>query len=222
MRLNINKLENKLKIKMQNKSLLIEALTHKSANQIFNNEKLEFLGDRVIGLILSKKLIDLYPNKSEGDLDKRFANLVNRKTCSSIANSIGIKDYIVMADLKKKITNKDEKILSDTCEAIIGAVYADRGYNYVKDFVLRLWKKEIIKSNVTILDPKTKLQEYSLKFFKKLPSYRLLGIKGPKHNPVFKMSVTIDKSKKFIGIGNSKKKAEQDAANKLLKNININ
>jgi len=222
MRLNINKLENKLKIKMQNKSLLIEALTHKSANQIFNNEKLEFLGDRVIGLILSKKLIDLYPDKSEGDLDKRFANLVNRKTCSSIANSIGIKDYIVMADLKKKITIKDEKILSDTCEAIIGAIYADRGYNYVKDFVLRLWKKEITKSNVTILDPKTKLQEYSLKVFKKLPSYRLLGIKGPKHNPVFKISVTIDKSKKFIGIGNSKKKAEQDAASKLLKNININ
>ena len=127
-----------------------------------------------------------------------------------------------MADLKKKITIKDEKILSDTCEAIIGAIYADRGYNYVKDFVLRLWKKEITKSNVTILDPKTKLQEYSLKVFKKLPSYRLLGIKGPKHNPVFKISVTIDKSKKFIGIGNSKKKAEQDAASKLLKNININ
>ena len=91
---------------MQNKSLLIEALTHKSANQKINNEKLEFLGDRVIGLILSKKLIDLYPNKAEGDLDKRFAKLVNRKTCASIAWSIGIKDFIILGDTKKKINRK--------------------------------------------------------------------------------------------------------------------
>ena len=222
MNLDCQKLEKCLKIKMQNKSLLIEALTHKSAILKINNEKLEFLGDRVIGLILSKKLIDLYPNKAEGDLDKRFAKLVNRKTCASIAWSIGLNDFIIKADKKKKIAKKDEKILSDTCEAVIGAIYIDRGYNYVKEFVLRLWKKDVSESHTTILDPKTKLQEYSLKLFKKLPKYHLLSSKGPRHLPVFKISVSVDKSSKFIGIGNSKKQAEQDAANKFLKKININ
>ena len=217
----IKNLEKKLKIKMNNLSLLKESLIHKSANSKKNNEKLEFLGDRVLGLILAKKLFDLYPNKSEGDLDKRFAKLVNKKTCSSIGWSIGLGEYIIMSDSKKKILRTDEKILSDSCEALIGAVYTDRGYNYVKEFVLRLWQNELQKSDVTVLDSKTKLQEHSLKLFKKLPTYTLLSIKGPKHNPSFKISVSINKSKKYTGIGNSKKNAEQNAAKKLLSDINI-
>ena len=222
MNFNIKKFEKRLKIKMKSKSLLIDALTHKSANQETNNERLEFLGDRVIGLVLSNKLFNLYPKETEGVLDKRFATLVNRKTCASIAWSIGIKDFIIMGDTKKKINQKDEKILSDACEAIIGAVFVDRGYNYVKEFVLKLWKQDIKKSYITILDPKTKLQEYSLKMYKKLPVYRFLSSKGPKHNPTFKISVVIDESKQFIGLGNSKKQAQQDGANNLLKSININ
>jgi len=222
MNTNIKKFEKKLKIKIKNKSLLTEALTHKSANQKFNNEKLEFLGDRVIGLVLSNKLFDLYPKETEGVLDKRFAKLVNRKTCASIGWSIGIKDFIMMGDTKKKINRKDEKILSDASEALIGAVFVDRGYNYVKELVLRLWKQDINKSHITILDSKTKLQEYSLKMYKKLPVYRLLSSKGPKHNPIFKISVVIEGSKQFIGLGNSKKLAQQDSANNLLKSINKN
>ena len=219
---NIKKFEKRLKIKMKNKSLIVDALTHKSANQEINNEKLEFLGDRVIGLVLSNKLFNIYPKETEGVLDKRFAKLVNRKTCASIAWSIGIKDFMIMGDVKKKISQKDEKILSDACEALIGAIFIDRGYNYVKEFVLRLWKQDINKSHITILDPKTKLQEHSLKMYKKLPIYRLLSSKGPKHNPIFKISVIIDGSKQFIGLGNSKKQAQQDGANNLLKSININ
>ena len=220
--LNINKIEKVLKIKMKNKKLLVEALTHKSANQLVNNEKLEFLGDRVLGLVISKKLIDLYPNKTEGVLDKRFAKLVNRKTCAAIAWSFGAKDFIIRGDRKNKVTQKDEKILSDICEAIIGAVYIDRGYSYAKDFVLSLWKKDLEGSYVTILDAKTKLQEYSLKLYKKLPEYVFLNTQGPRHNPTFKISVSIKGSKNFIGFGNSKKEAEQDAANNLLKSINLN
>ena len=160
--LNIQKFQ---KIKFKNNSLLIEALTHKSANKKFNNEKLEFLGDRVIGLILAKKLIDLYPDENVGVLDKRFAILVNRETCCDIAWSIGIQNYIIMGNQKKKITRKDEKILSDCCEAVIGAIYIDRGYDFVKNFILKIWEKKIDKSDITILDPKTKLQEYSLKSY---------------------------------------------------------
>ena len=219
--IDINKLQKSLKIKFKDRSLLIKALTHKSANQQINNEKLEFLGDRVIGLVLSKKLFDLYPNENEGVLDKRFARLVNRKTCCEVAWSIGVQDYIIIADSKKKISNKDEKILSDCCEALIGSIYIDRGYDFVKDFILRIWKKNIDKSDITILDPKTKLQEYSLKRYKKLPLYRLIGSSGPKHKPIYKISVIIKESKKFIGAGASKQEAEQNGAAKLLRDINI-
>ena len=125
MKSNISNFEKKLKINIKNKSLFIKALTHKSIHPDINNEKLEFLGDRVIGLVLSKKLFDLYPNATEGVLDKRFANLVKQKTCCDIGWSIGIQNYIIMGDNKKKISRKDTKILSDCCEALIGAIYID-------------------------------------------------------------------------------------------------
>ena len=221
MNLAIQKLEKLLKIKINNKALLLEAMTHKSAEQKINNEKLEFLGDRVIGLILSKKLFDLYPNVTEGILDKKFSKLVNKNTCASIAWSNGFNLFIKMGNSKKNINKNDLKILSDSCEAIIGAVYIDRGFNYVEELVLRLWKNDIDNSFITTLDPKTKLQEYSLKLFKKLPKYHLMSTRGPRHNPIFKVSVSIKKSKQFTGSGNSKKEAEQAAANNLLKDISI-
>ena len=144
MTININKFQKDLKIKLKNKSLLIMALTHKSANQKNNNEKLEFLGDRVIGLVLSKKLFDLYPKENEGVLDKKFASLVNRKICFNIGWSIGLHDYIIIGNRRKKIDRNDEKIISDCCEALIGAIYIDQGFNYVNDFILRIWKKILI------------------------------------------------------------------------------
>ena len=219
---NIKKFEKKLNINLKNKSLLIEALTHKSSNILKNNEKLEFLGDRVIGLVLAKKLFDLYPHENEGVLDKRFAKLVNRKTCCSIAWSVGIQNYIILGDTKKKISLKDEKILSDACEALIGAIYIDQGYSFVKEFILKIWKNHLSVSNITILDSKTKLQEYALKHFKKLPIYKFVSSKGPKHKPTFKISVSIHGSKLFIGSGKSKQEAEQNGAGKLLKSANIN
>jgi len=222
MRTNIYKFQRDLKIRFKKKSLLMLALTHKSANQKNNNEKLEFLGDRVIGLVLSRKLFDLYPKENEGVLDKRFAGLVNRKICFDIGWSIGIHEYIAVGNKNKKINKKDEKIISDCCEAVIGAIYIDQGFNYVRDFILKIWKKNIDKSVITILDSKTKLQEHSLKHYKKLPSYRLMVSEGPGHNPIYKISVSIKDSKQFIGVGNSKQQAEQDAAAKLLKYKNIN
>ena len=222
MKININNFQKDLRIKFKNKSLLIKALTHKSANQKNNNEKLEFLGDRVIGLVLSKKLFDLYPNENEGVLDKRFANLVNRKICCEIGWSISIHKYIIIGDSKKKIKKTDEKIISDCCEALIASIYIDQGFNFVRDFILKVWKKNINRSTVTILDSKTKLQEHSLKHYKKLPFYRLVNTEGPKHNPTYKISVSITGSKPFVGVGNSKQQAEQDGATKLLNYKNIN
>ena len=218
---NILKFESNLNIKFKNRSLLIAALTHKSANQKVNNEKLEFLGDRVIGLVLSKKIFDLYPNVSEGVLDKRFASLVNKKTCSDIARSMGIQNCIITGNKKINIIKVNEKMLSDCCEAVIGAIYIDRGFEIVKNYILRIWKKKIDKSDITILDPKTKLQEYSLKKFKRLPSYRVINSSGPKHSPVYKISVSVTGSKQYTGVGNSKQLAELDGASKLLTAKNI-
>ena len=218
----LNKFIKKINIKVKDIELIKNSLTHKSANKNFNNEKLEFLGDRVLGLTISTKLYELYPNESEGILDKRFAKLVNKNTCAKVAWSTGIKDYIILGDQKKRITFKDEKILSDCCEALIGAIYLDKGFDYVSKVILKLWENELKKSTETILDSKTKLQEYSLKKYKKLPNYKLINFKGPKHNPSFKISVSIVNSKACFGIGNSKKQAEQDAALNLLKFINVN
>ena len=159
MNIKIQELEKKLKVKLKNKLLLNQAMTHKSANKKNNNEKLEFLGDRVIGLVLSKRLIELYPEENEGILDKRFATLVNRETCSSVGWTMGLQNYLNLGDTKKKIKEDDKKILSDACEAIIGAIYMDQGYVFTEKFVLKLWNHHLKKSNITILDSKTRLQE---------------------------------------------------------------
>ena len=219
--LNISNFEKILKLRFKNKLLLKVALTHKSANHKFNNEKLEFLGDRVLGLVLSKKLYDLYPEVSEGVLDKRFAILAKQSTCSEVAWALGIQKFIIIGN-KKKINRTDKKILCDCCEALIGAIYIDKGFEFANKFILRVWKNKIDKSYVTILDPKTELQEYSLKKFKKLPIYRLINETGPRHNPIYKISVSISGTKQFVGLGSSKQQAELDGAKKLLKNENIN
>jgi len=219
-----SKFKNKklLQINFKNKSLIESALTHKSANQEKNNEKLEFLGDRVLGLVLSEKLYYLYPNEPEGVLDKRFASLVKKKTCCDVAWDLGLQNLIITGNSKKRITIKDEKILSDCCEAVIGAIFIDRGFDFVKRFILKTWKKNIDKSSVTVLDSKTKLQEHSLKKFKKLPIYRLISSSGPRHDPLYKISVSIIGSSPLIGFGHSKQAAEQDGAEKLLKKYDIN
>ena len=170
-----------------------------------------------MGLVLSRKLFDLYPKEKEGDLDKRFAILVKKETCADVAWSLGLQNFIKIGNKKKNILKDDEKILSDCCEAIIGAIYIDRGFDFAQNFILKAWKKHLDKSDITILDPKTKLQEHSLKKYKKLPFYRLVSASGPRHYPVYKISVSIIGSKNFLGIGNSKQQAEQDGAKKLLK-----
>ena len=135
--------------------------------------------------------------------------------------SIQMQEYIILGDSKKKVTQKDEKILSDSCEALIGAIFLDQGFDFAQEFVLKLWKKHIDKSYITVLDSKTKLQEYSLKIYKKLPIYRLINSSGPRHKPTFKISVSIHRSKLYTGTGSSKQDAQQNAAKKLLKNITI-
>ena len=218
MKINYQTLEKKIKVFFKNKNLLTQSLTHKSYNKEINNEKLEFLGDRVLGLVIAKKLLEIYPDEKEGILDKKFASLVNKKTCLQIANKINLNKYILTLDIKKKRNIIEDKVMSDCCEALIGSIYLDRGYSSVEKFILELWSDNIKDSIVTQIDAKTKLQEFSLKKFKKLPIYKLVSNTGPRHKPLFKVGVKLIDTKFYFAEGNSKKDAEQNAAIKCLQN----
>ena len=217
----IKNIEKVINIKFNNKNLLLKSFIHKSYNKEFNNEKLEFLGDRVIGLVISKKLVTLYPDENEGIIDKKFASLVNKKTCAKVFRYLNLKKFIKTGSSFKTLRFSDDRILSDTCEALIGSIYLDQGFFNTEKFVLKIWKNFIINSKVTEIDPKTKLQEFSLKKFKKLPIYKTIKKIGPNHNPFFQVNVQIQNSKRFLGEGSSKKIAQQNAALKLITSLNI-
>ena len=219
MKINLVNLEKKLDIKFKNIDLLIKALTHKSFNSEDNYEKIEFLGDRVLGLIIAKKLLEIYPDEKEGILDKKFASLVNKKTCLEIAKKLELEKYILTFNPKNKKIKIEDKVISDSCEALIGAIYLDKGFTIVEKIILELWKNKISESVVTPIDAKTKLQELSLKKFKKLPIYKLISNTGPRHKPLFKIAVKLQNTKFFIAEGNSKKDAEQNAAQLCLNHI---
>ena len=217
MKIHYQNLEKKLKINFKNKNLLIQSLTHKSYDKVNNFEKNEFLGDRVLGLVIAKKLLEIYPNEKEGILDKKFASLVNKKTCLQIANKLELEKYILILNNKKK--SIEEKVLADSCESLIGSIYLDKGFAVVEKTILDLWSYHIKNSIITQIDAKTKLQELSLKKYKKLPLYKLISNTGPRHKPLFKVGVKLVDSKLYISEGKSKKDAEQNAAILCLENI---
>ena len=214
----LHTLQKKINIKFKNINYLKKAITHKSYDSLNNYEKLEFLGDRVLGLVISKKLIELYPDQKEGVLDKRLASLVNKNRCHEVAKNIGLEKFILIGNKSNK-SKIENKILSDCIEALIGAIYYDKGFEFSEKFILNMWKSFINSSDVSIVDSKTKLQEYSLKKFKSLPIYKLVSSSGPKHKPKFIISVKLKNTKFFAGSGDSKKKAEQCAAKKLLDSL---
>ena len=214
-------IEKILDYEFKNQKLLKESLIHKSFDNIYNNEKLEFLGDRVLGLIISKRLIQIYPKEKEGIIDKKFANLVNKKTCSKIALFLKIEDFMSIGSSNRSISRSSEKITSDCLEALIGAIYLDSGIKFIEKIILKLWDDYLESSDLPVIDAKTRLQEYSLKKFKQLPKYSFYKSSGPHHNPTFKTDVQIPNSKKTVGTGSSKKNAQQNAAAKLLKSLEI-
>jgi ribonuclease-3 len=217
----IKELEIILKYNFKNSTLIYRSLTHKSFDNKKNNEKLEFLGDRVLGLIISKKLLDKYPDEKEGIIDKKFANLVNKKTCVLIAKKLNLKKFISIGASHNNLDRSDNKIISDCLEAVVGAIYLDGGIKAAEKFILNFWSSYIDKSVITLVDSKTQLQEYSLKKYKILPKYTFFKKTGPQHKPLFKTEVEIPKSKKILGAGSSKKNAQQNAASKLIKILKI-
>ena len=219
MKISSTNLEKKLKLKFTDPNILTISLTHKSYDSKNNNEKIEFLGDRVLGLIIAKKLLEIYPEEREGILDKKFASLVNKKKCLEIAKIIELEKYILIFNPKNKKIIIEDKVVADCLEALIGAIYLDKGINFSEKFILNLWNEHISATVVTPIDAKTKLQEHSLKIFKVLPIYKLISNTGPRHKPLFKVAVKLQDTQFFIAEGASKKDAEQNAASVCLERI---
>ncbi len=214
-------LQKKIKVEFKNEKILLQAITHKSFDSNNNYENLEFLGDRVLGLVVSKKLFELFPNEKVGSLDKKLASLVNKNKCLEVGNLLDLKEYIITGNSKSSKNIVENKIISDCCEAIIGAIYLDRGFEVSKIFILKQWKNLINNAETTFVDPKTRLQEHSLKNYKTLPIYKLVSNTGPRHKPKFKVGVKLRNGNYVYAKGSSKKIAEQAAALELLKKNNL-
>ena len=205
-----------------NSELLITAVTHSSFSTITrsDNQRLEFLGDRVLGLVIAQFLIDQDPNASEGILAPRFNAMVRKETCAEIARKINLGDILKLGN-SEMISGgrRKEAILGDSMEALIAAVYLDGGFEVVQKFILNLWKDKLDKVEPDAKDSKTALQEFVQSLGHHPPLYQVLDKSGPDHAPIFKVSVSLKSGERGVAVANSKRKAEQGAARNLLDGI---
>ena len=213
-------LEKKISYIFENKNIIKRALTHKSTGLSEHNEQYEFLGDRVLGLIISEILILKYIDLSEGNLDKIFSTLVNKDKCAEVATHIGLGEYLILGKTEIASEGKYKSgILADACEALIAAIYLDGGYSAAKGFINNNWQKSINSIDINFKDPKSALQEWSLKKYKKLPDYKVAKQEGPAHSPTFTVKVQFNDYKVAEAVSGNIKEAEKKAA---IEFININ
>jgi ribonuclease-3 len=217
-------LELRLGHRFKDRDLLKRALTHASANATRSNERLEFLGDRVLGLIAAERLHDLYPEDSEGALALKFNALARREACARAADLAGIADHLILANAEAGSGGrKKAAILAGACEAIIAALYVDGGMEAARRFIDCYWSDAFSELNADMRDPKTALQEWAQarKGNSAAPVYRLIDREGPDHAPRFVVEVTVTGELPETGEGGSKREAEQDAARKLLTRMGL-
>jgi len=215
-------LEECLGYEFKNKNLIIEALTHKSYKKAYNNERLEFLGDAVLNLIVGEFLYKKFPKSNEGDLSKLRSNLVNEKGFTKLAIAINLGDYIYLSDAEERNKGRVKaSILSDAFEAIMGAIYLEAGLDRLKPIILDLLNKNY--DNITLddlfSDYKTALQEVTQAKFGVIPTYKLESATGPDHQKVFELSLWINDKHYTTAKGKSKKLAQQAAAKIVLEQL---
>jgi ribonuclease-3 len=201
-------------------SLLRLALTHSSASGrgLAANERLEFLGDRVLGLAVADLLYRRFASEEEGHLARRFAVLVSRESLAQVAGRIGLAPYLALARGEEDSGGRaNPAILADACEAVIAALYLDGGLAAARAFVEREWVGLVEQDRRPPQDPKTALQEWSQAAGRKLPSYVVVASEGPAHEPLFTVEVRVDGLPPAIGTGRSKRVAEQAAAAEALR-----
>ena len=223
----INLFEKLIEYKFNNKNLLKQSLTHpsfyishKSDEKKLNQfERLEFLGDRVLGVIISSMLYNKFKNLNEGDLSKKFSYLVQKKFLYKISSDL-LLDKIVLYDFKKNNNKMAISILSDSVESLIGSIFVDGGYNPSYNFIKKFWSPYLDIEVSKTQDPKTLLQEISQQLSKKLPEYKLIKKKGPSHSPLFTINLNVLNLKKIKAQGSSIREAETKAAKEALKLIN--
>ncbi len=212
-----------------NPALLQDALTHPSlptaktshkASRISPYERLEFLGDRVLGLVIAHLLYDKFPDAPEGELAKRHAHLVNGDTLKEIALTLHLDEHLRLARGESaNAARKNLAVLSDAMEGVIGALYLDAGYAVAESFIKRYWKDWIVLDIAPPADPKTALQEYAQGKALPLPEYSIIERTGPSHAPKFKVQVLVKGFTPMIAEGGSKREAEKKAASGLLEEI---
>lgn len=212
---NYKELEKCLGYQFKNTDLIIEALTHKSYKKVFNNERLEFLGDAVLNLIVGEFLFHKFPQSNEGELSKIRASLVNEKGFTKLARAIKLGDYIYLSEAEERNNGrKKASILSDAFEAIMGAIYVESGLDILKPLILKLLEENYDKINLDELfsDYKTALQEVTQAKFGAIPVYKLESAIGPDHEKEFELSLWINDKHYATAKGKSKKLAQQAAA----------
>jgi ribonuclease-3 len=216
-------LETALAYPFGNRKLLIEALTHKSYKQPYNNERLEFLGDAVLDLIVGEYLFDKFRNFDEGKLSKLRASLVNEEGFTRLANHIGLGEYIFLSNAEENNGGRTKpSLLSNAFEAVIGAIYLEAGLQQVRDITVRLLETVYPDMSLDTLfkDYKTTLQELTQAHFGITPEYKLVGSRGPDHKKEFEVAVVIADKEYARSLGKSKKIAQQEAAGKAIELLN--
>ena len=217
-------LEKCLGYQFKNKDLIIEALTHKSYKKPYNNERLEFLGDAVLNLIVGEFLYTKFNHSNEGELSKIRASLVNETGFTRLANEIKLGNYIFISTAEERNKGRTKaSILSDAFEAIMGAIYLESGLEVLKPIILDLLEKsyETINLDVLFSDYKTALQEITQAKFASIPEYKIEGSYGPDHKKEFEVSIWIDGVNYGSASGKSKKLAQQAVAKIAIEKLKV-
>jgi ribonuclease III len=215
-------LEGKIGYVFADKAILERALTHVSAaspkqGRGGSYQRLEFLGDHVLGLAVSDMLYRAFPRGDEGELSRRLADLVRRETCADVARAIDLGAELRLGNSESNAGGRRRTaILADVCEALIGAVFVDGGYPAAAAMIERLWQERMLKPPRPLRDPKTMLQEWAQGRGLPTPAYREVERTGPQHNPEFRVAVAVADRAPAEGIGRSKRAAEQAAAAAML------
>jgi len=206
--------------KFKDSALLREALTHPSLEGGKQYQRLEFVGDRVLGLVIAEWLFECYPKVDEGGLASRHTNLVRKETLADVAVGMKLSDHIHMAKSAEDNGGRYKAtILADVCEAIIGAVHQDSGYEDARKLIRKFWQQYISQDTIARRDAKTRLQEWVQARQIPTPDYNVVERTGPAHEPYFTIEVCVRDMPPELGKGTSKREAEQKAATKLLKRL---
>jgi ribonuclease-3 len=219
-----DELERRLGHRFADAGLLDRALTHPSAvsdrgaaGQLDSYQRLEFLGDRVLGLVMADLLMTAFPHADEGELHRRHAGLVRKETCAEVGAELGLGGALRLGDGEENSGGREKvTILGDVCEAVIGAVYVDGGLNPARALIERYWQSRVAGPGRPPRDAKSTLQEWAQAQGLRVPVYRVTNESGPAHAPRFVVTAEVEGRSAAIGTGASKREAEQEAATAML------